>query len=370
MNLDSTQDTPIDAFDPTNPSSYNNATSISVYDERGNQHVIQTFYVKNSGSAWDVFAAVDGTLVGTTAAAPVTNPAGTVVSAASTDLTAIPANTFSINGVNIGALPAAADAVARAADLVSAINAAGITGVTAADDSVPGPGTGIVTITNTVPAIIGMNGTAADAATATANLNILLAQTGLTAAQVGTQAIAAQPMGTLNFAPSGELTGTTVFTIPVTVTTGATSPFPVTFDYSGTTSFGSAFSVNALTQDGYTSGRLSGFDIGTDGIITGRYTNGKSSTLGQIVLANFTNPNGLQPLGNNVWAETSTSGAALVSTPNSGTLGVLQQSAVEDSNVDLTAELVNMITAQRYYQANAQTIKAQDQILQTLVNLR
>jgi flagellar hook protein FlgE len=88
------------------------------------------------------------------------------------------------------------------------------------------------------------------------------------------------------------------------------------------------------------------------------------------VLANFSNPNGLEPLGNNAWAETSVSGAATVGIPDTGSLGVLQSSAVENSNVDLTAELVNMITAQRVYQANAQTIKTQDSVLQTLVNLR
>jgi flagellar hook protein FlgE len=154
------------------------------------------------------------------------------------------------------------------------------------------------------------------------------------------------------------------------VTTGATSPVPMTMDYSGSTQFGSNFSVNSLTQDGFTSGRLAGFNTGADGIITGRYTNGQSKTLGQLVLANFTNPNGLQSLGGNAWSESSTSGPALVGTPNTVSLGVLQSSAVEDSNVDLTAELVNMITAQRVYQANAQTIKTQDQVLQTLVNLR
>lgn len=154
------------------------------------------------------------------------------------------------------------------------------------------------------------------------------------------------------------------------VTTGATSPVPMTLDYSGSTQFGSNFSVNSLTQDGFTSGRLAGFNTGADGTIVGRYTNGQSKTLGQLVLANFTNPNGLQSLGGNAWSESATSGPALVGTPNTGSLGVLQSSSVEDSNVDLTAELVNMITAQRVYQANAQTIKTQDQVLQTLVNLR
>jgi len=153
-------------------------------------------------------------------------------------------------------------------------------------------------------------------------------------------------------------------------TTGATTPLNLTLDYSASTQFGSSFSINSLSQDGYASGRLAGFNVGADGTIVGRYSNGQSKVLAQVVLANFVNPNGLQSLGGNAWSESSTSGAPLVGTPSTGSLGVLQSSAVEDSNTDLTAELVNMITAQRFYQANAQTIKTQDQVLQTLVNLR
>lgn len=180
-------------------------------------------------------------------------------------------------------------------------------------------------------------------------------------------------VATLAFNTSGILQTAMPLATPVTVP--ATDPsavptFDVTFDYAGTTQFGSAFSVNTLNQDGYTSGRLAGFNVSADGMIQGRYTNGQSAVLGQVVLANFANPNGLQPLGNNMWAETSASGTPLVGVPDSGSLGVLQSSAVEDSNVDLTAELVNLITAQRVYQANAQTIKAQDAVLQTAVNLR
>lgn len=144
----------------------------------------------------------------------------------------------------------------------------------------------------------------------------------------------------------------------------------LTFDFSQSSQYGGNFGVNTLTQDGYTSGRLNGFSTSSDGTILGRYSNGQSRALGQMLLANFTNPQGLQPMGNNEWVETSASGGPLVGVPGSSSLGLLQASAVEDSNVDLTAELVNMITAQRVYQANAQTIKAQDQILQTLVNLR
>ena len=144
--------------------------------------------------------------------------------------------------------------------------------------------------------------------------------------------------------------------------------FPV--DFGSSTQFGSSFTVNALSQDGFSSGELAGFNVGSDGIIVGRYTNGQSKSLGQVALANFANPQGLQPQGNNRWAVTSNSGVALINVPGAGGTGVLQSAAVEDSNVDLTAELVNMITAQRVYQANAQTIKTQDAILQTLVNLR
>ena len=145
---------------------------------------------------------------------------------------------------------------------------------------------------------------------------------------------------------------------------------PLAFDFSQTTQYGGAFGVNSLAQDGYTSGELSGFSTSTDGTIVGRYTNGQTQALGQIGLVNFTNPQGLQPVGNNEWVETPESGMIPLNRPGSSGLGLLQSSAVEDSNVDLTAELVNMITAQRVYQANAQTIKTQDQVLQTLVNLR
>jgi flagellar hook protein FlgE len=176
----------------------------------------------------------------------------------------------------------------------------------------------------------------------------------------------------LGFNNAGQLTTTTPIAIAVPaahLNNGAAALSYVT-NYAGTTQFGSPFGVNTLTQDGYSSGRLNGFNVGKDGVIQGRYSNGQSRNLGQVVLANFPNAQGLKPLGNNEWAETSESNQPLVGIPGSGSLGVLQSAAVEDSNVDLTAELVNMITAQRVYQANAQTIKTQDAVLQTLVNLR
>ncbi len=201
-----------------------------------------------------------------------------------------------------------------------------------------------------------------------------------TPASAGPPPVAAStaPLGTLNFDPaSGALLPSSSVTLPTITTaqlgTGAADLAgiaPAFFAFTGSTQYSTAFSVNALSQDGYTSGRPTGFNIGSDGVILGRYSNGQSLQLGQIVMDNFRNPNGLQPLGNNVWAETSDSGQPLLGTPGSGSLGLLQSSALEESNVDLTKELVDMITAQRAYQANAQTIKTQDQVLQTLVNLR
>ncbi len=183
----------------------------------------------------------------------------------------------------------------------------------------------------------------------------------------------AAALGTLNFQSDGTINTTTTtlpFNVSVALTNAASTPFVFTLDFTGTTQYGSAFGVNTLTQDGYTSGRLSGFGVGADGMLTGRYTNGQSRPLGQVVLGSFPNPSGLNPLGNNQWADTAASGQPTIGAPGSSSNGVLQAGAVEESNVDLTEELVNMITAQRVYQANAQTIKTQDQILATLVNLR
>jgi flagellar hook protein FlgE len=174
----------------------------------------------------------------------------------------------------------------------------------------------------------------------------------------------------LNFDSAGALTTAMPVNADLTITGGATTPLSFTLDMSSMTQFGAPFSVNTLYQDGYSSGRLAGLTIGSDGVVKGRYTNGQSQNLGQIVLASFANPNGLKPLGQNQWADSPDSGLPVIGAPGTGNLGVVQSSAVEDSNVDLTAELVSMITAQRVYQANAQSIKTQDEVLQTLVNLR
>ncbi|WP_270422562.1 flagellar hook protein FlgE [Citrobacter portucalensis] len=131
-----------------------------------------------------------------------------------------------------------------------------------------------------------------------------------------------------------------------------------------------ANNIVATNQNGYKPGDLVSYQINNDGTVVGNYSNEQQQVLGQIVLANFANNEGLASQGDNVWAATQSSGVALLGTAGEGNFGKLTNGALEASNVDLSKELVNMIVAQRNYQSNAQTIKTQDQILNTLVNLR
>lgn len=158
--------------------------------------------------------------------------------------------------------------------------------------------------------------------------------------------------------------------------TSVVSPIPepltssaFVIDLTRTTQYGTSFSVNDQSQDGYTTGRLSGLDVSDEGIIFARYTNGQSKALGQVALATFSNAEGLTPVGDTSWVETFESGQPIIGAPSTGTLGSIRASSVEESNVDLSAELVNLIIAQRNYQANAKTIETADAVTQTIINL-
>ena len=159
-------------------------------------------------------------------------------------------------------------------------------------------------------------------------------------------------------------------TIPGGTSSATQSELTFNIDFSDLTQFAGKSNVNALMQDGFPKGEFSSFNVDATGAILVRYTNGQTVTEGQLVLARFANAQGLQPMGGNEWAVTAASGTAQIDAPGSGRFGFIQGGALEESNVDLTGELVNMIVAQRSYQANAQTIKTEDQVLQTLVNLR
>ena len=191
--------------------------------------------------------------------------------------------------------------------------------------------------------------------------------------------VTAISLGTIAFDENGKIdpaTATLTLTVSPTANpnAGTAAPavanFPVDIDMSGATQFGSKFAVADLSQDGYASGDLTSINISNDGMVMASYSNGVTRSEAQVALANFRNPQGLLAVGGNNWVESFDSGPAVMGKPGDGNFGALRSGALEDSNVDLTAELVNMMTAQRAYQANAQTIKTQDQVMSTLVNLR
>ena len=177
---------------------------------------------------------------------------------------------------------------------------------------------------------------------------------------------------TMTYSNLGVLTAPVGGAIPLpafTPTNGA-APITMTADVLNSTQYGSQFGVNQLNQDGFASGRLSSIDVDGNGVIFARFTNGRSEPLGQVALSNFANTQGLRQLGDTSWSETFTSGDAVRGSPGTGSMGLIQSGALESSNVDLTEQLVNMITAQRNFQANAQMISTADQVTQTIINIR
>lgn len=173
----------------------------------------------------------------------------------------------------------------------------------------------------------------------------------------------------LQFSTSGALitpAGPGTITTPSFTPSGGGAAMPLTLDYSNTSQFGSPFAVHSLNQDGFTAGRLIGIDIDDQGVIFTRFTNGQSRIEGQLALANFPNPQGLQPLGDTAWAETFSSGDVTVGAPGASNLGLVQSGALEESNVDLAEQLVKMIVAQRNFQANAEVISTTD--AQSIIN--
>lgn len=272
-------------FDPSNQDTYNNATSLNVYDSLGNAHVMSMYFVKESTiNTWSMYTQIDDQDVGDP------NPA----------------------------LPSPQNVLPTRAQFSLVFNTDGSLNETASDD---------VFISNWTP--LNQDGVYNGS------------QRGLTVANGGTLPIP-DPPNSSNFV----------------------------IDLNGTTQFGSPFSVNAVSQNGFTTGRLSGLDVNSEGIIFARYTNGQAQVLGQVALANFNNTQGLQPLGDTLWGETFESGQAIIGTPGSAALGVIQAGALEESNVDLSQELVQLIIAQRNFQANAKTIQTADTVTQTIINLR
>ncbi|MCD7100247.1 flagellar hook protein FlgE [Stenotrophomonas sp. MMGLT7] len=178
---------------------------------------------------------------------------------------------------------------------------------------------------------------------------------------------------TLEFSDTGALT---VPAAPGIIALGDFTPstgagvLSMSLDISGSTQYGESFALRDTRQDGYASGKLNEISIDTTGVVYARYSNGADQALGQVALTTFVNPQGLQSQGNNHWAESYASGNPRTGAPDTSDFGQIEAGSLEASTVDLTEQLVNMIVAQRNFQANAQMITTQDQITQTVINIR
>ncbi|MDG9924763.1 MULTISPECIES: flagellar hook protein FlgE [unclassified Pseudomonas] len=338
FNLNSNSTVPtVTPFDPSNPQTYNSSTSTNIYDTQGNAHVFTQYFIKTGPNTWSMNVLVDGrspsnpdgdgaavTAVNTAAAAPGATPASV--------LAAVP-------GGSDASVIAAATAAAAAPGATAASVAAA---VFAASEALA-----------TVPATAGLTFSAAGQLLSTTSTDFTV-----------------NPDGTIamnNWVPAAPDSSVP----PIWSANGASAAATgMIIDFRDATQFSSAFAVTAVSQDGYTTGELAGLEIDDTGVIFARYTNGQSLIQGQVVLANFANVQGLTPVGKTAWVQSFQSGEPVVGTPRSGTLGALQAGALEDSNVELSDQLVNLIVAQRNYQANAKTIETESAITQTIINLR
>jgi len=158
---------------------------------------------------------------------------------------------------------------------------------------------------------------------------------------------------------------------PIALTNGA-AVLNLTHDFANnsTTQYATNFSVSTLNPSGFATGRLSGLDISDEGLIRATYTNGISTPIGKIALADFPNSQGLSNIGGTSWDETSDSGDVIAGEAGTGRFGLIQSGALETSNVDLTQQLVNLITAQRNFQANARAIETSNTLSQTIIQIR
>jgi flagellar hook protein FlgE len=178
--------------------------------------------------------------------------------------------------------------------------------------------------------------------------------------------------GTLTFDPTnGTLSAGSPGTI--TVSPGAATgiaPFDVNMDFSAFSQLSTDTQVQAANQNGYSPGSLQSFTVGADGVVTGIYTNGLTRSLGQIAMAVFTNPNGLERIGNNQWRESENSGIPAIGTPRTGGRGIINSGFLEQSNVDIGTEFTDMIVTQRGFQANTRVVTTVDEMLQDLINIK
>ncbi len=275
------------AFDPDDPTTFNNSTSSTIYDSLGEPHILTTYFVRPNDGAytgennWVAYYALDGQ--------PVNLGAG--------------AGSYQVDTNGDGTPDGTANAQTTG----------GWTGAVLTFNS-----TG--TFTGTNPAII-----------------------------------TTEPLGIGGAGILGP---------------GADGNQTITINFANPTQYASAFEVTELTQDGTTVGRLTNVEVGEDGLIKAAYSNGSTVPLGRVALVRFPNEQGLTQVGNTSWKESLASGTALAGEANSGTFGSIRSAALEQSNVDLTTELVDLISAQRNFQANSRTLEVNNTLQQTILQIR
>jgi flagellar hook protein FlgE len=404
-------------FDPKNPLSYNNTTSITTYDSQGNAHIASTYYVKTPvANVWDAYLFLDGygITTGGQAAPPVVANPSTVATPVNTPGTPIPMSFTSTGLLNEVGVRAAAVATAgmvaaatkAATDATTAsissglISPAGYTpslAATALADAVVLSASAsalalAASSINTVTTPAGIPGLAATAKADAIAAAALAATYATDAAKVVSQgtadtaaaslaaylAVAATAQASVaayDTAVAGAAAGASKVTkvdfgaIDLTNINPNISVAPMAFnvDFFGTTQFATPFSVNGLNQDGLPAGNLTGIDVDGTGVVFARYSNGGSKALGQVALARFQNNQALAKLGDTMWATTSNSGQPIYGAAGDNNFGSIQSSALEGSNVDLSSQLVKLIIAQQAYQANSQTITTEKTLLETIL---
>lgn len=177
---------------------------------------------------------------------------------------------------------------------------------------------------------------------------------------------------TLTFDSNGKLTvpANGQVTLAPYVTGTSAVAINAKVDYSNSTHLSSSFSVNALKQDGLAAGKLTGISVDDTGVVFARFSNGGSIPLGKVAMTRFSNPQGLAKLGDSSWGQSPASGTPILGDPGTSNFGSIKSGALEQSNVDLSKQLVNLIIAQQAYQANSQTISTENSIVQTILNIR
>jgi len=175
---------------------------------------------------------------------------------------------------------------------------------------------------------------------------------------------------TLTFNSSGVLTSGTGATGAIGGLPDGAAALNINLDYTGSSLSNQAFDVSSITNDGSAAGNFTGVQIGSDGQVTGQYSNGGTKVFGTVALANFANLQGLIPTDGTLWLASNNSGPPVLGAPGTGALGTIRSGALEGSNVDLSTQLVNLIVAQQAFQANAQAINYEQQNVQHLLNIQ